>query len=535
MSGLFNIATPHRNNKGVDRSDMGISFGEVDSFIEPAPKDRQRQPLVARSDNPRKAGEFTPLMRTATKKSRMLAYETPKQRGNETDLSIIENSALTPVAWTNVQHMADKSNQSLSSISKRSPAPSEHHEGPGGIREQEKAMDKMKKENWELKLKLFLMEKQMHQSSPEHVQMALKENIDYKVQITSMSKDIAKYKKALADTERKVASLGDQVSASINEEQCQLPHGMSEAELSELKAITEERDTLLNDREDLAMKIRQLEEEIDTFAGEQEKYTSLEEQIEDLTTRLRKSEETSEEFADLQQRLSEREVEFENLQDALNSITTKHEELLSQTRSGDDNEIIEILKVQLDDKSEQLRESTTKLRNVEREAGALQSQLSGLTEQLSTMEQRNDDLEAELETVMHDLEGKNEAIEALEITKGEISIQLAGLNADIQKLKKDCVQKDGQIEELQEELRERDEDIEELKGLAQDQSYEFRQLEEKLEQRTEKLSLEKTSEANQLEAQIADAKLAARESEREVKGLNSQIQSLQSRLSESGK
>lgn len=529
MSGLFGIPTPRRNdNRLPDRSDMGISFGDVDSFVEPVRKDRQRTPLKARSDNPRKVGEFTPLLRTATKKSRMMTYETPNQHADSSDSSAVDNSALTPVMWNARQATLDKSHISASTPTKASPARSELHDGPGGIREQEKAMDKMKKENWELKLKIFLMEKQMHQSSPEHVQLALKENIDYKVQVTSLSKDIAKYKRALSDTERKVASLGDQVSASMSQESCQLQHGMSEEERTDLERLESERDTLLDNKEEVEMRLRELEAENDRLLTDQAKYEDLEQQVDSLNVKLRKNDLTSEELEAANTKAQEALQDLERLQDDMEELRTKYDDLLSQTRSADNDEVVELLRSQLEEKTETIKSLSIKVRDHERELSTTQDRLESISKQLATFEERNDDLEAELEATLEELQVATKDRDNLLATRDTLEVQLSSAREMAAKTS-------AQIDQLEEDLQERQEDIEELKGAAQDQSFEYRQLEQRLNQQAEETGAHESSKQSALESELTNIQLVSREADREISHLKNRIQELEVDLESAGR
>lgn len=526
---LFNIATPHRNDttRTQDRSDMGVSFGDVDSFVEPAPKDRKRAPLVARSDNIRKAAEFTPLLRTATKKNRMMSFETPS---NQTTNSIAENSGLTPVNWQKDQLPLLKTQGSLAGSNHASPAQSEMLGDAAGIREQEKAMDKMKKENWELKLKVFLMEKQMHQSAPEHVQQALKENIEYKVQVTSLSKDIAKYKKALADTERKVASLGDQVSASMSQVECQLDHGMSEEERAKLKAMEQERDTLLNEREDAEMKIRELEAEIDKLDADHATIEDLQKEIEDLNHKLGIAQGSKQEAEKLLEQNEELQEEIENLREEIDSVKSKHDDLLSQTRSADNDDVVELLREQLEEKADTIKDLTHRLRLSETESGALQARLDNLQIQLQKLEERNDNLEADLEALQAEYDTMGTEKDQLELKCANNEMTLNTIKAERTSLEKTIHLKSQEITRLKEDLNERYEDIEEFRGAADDRSREFRMLEEKLERQNESVMMNNNATLNRLEDELSEAKMSSREAEREIRQLKSTIDQLQDEL-----
>ncbi|CCG82482.1 putative Spindle-pole body protein [Taphrina deformans PYCC 5710] len=534
MSGMFGIMTPHRTDtKVLDRSDSGDMFDEVDSFVEPAPKNAKnnsRLPFKSLSENVRKAGEFTPILRTATKKNRLLRYETPGERSDKSQSNLMENSALTPIHWTAKQPIADITN---GSINDTTPDRSENHSGPGGIREQEKAMDKMKKENWELKLKVFMMEKQMFESSPEHVQLALKENIDYKVQVSSLSRDVATYKRALAETERKVASLGDQVSASLSQEECQLQHGMSEEDREGINKVLSEKEDLLVEKEEAEMRIRELEEEIDSLTQDQERTEQLEKELQQANIELEATRNHADELDEQKQQNIQLREQVEDLQDELRSLTAKHEDLLSQTHSGENDDVISLLREQLDEKGGVINSMTGQIRKLEREVQSSQDQCLTLSDRLQTLEARNDSLEADLED--KSLNRNYDLKETLEMQKHTLELQIATVTSENEGLNERLHTAHRQLSEVQHDLRERQEDIEELKGLAEDRSYEFRQIEQRLDTQEQKKKHDDIELVQTLETQILEAKLVTREQKRAMREFEQKVDALEHELSEAGK
>lgn len=513
---------------------MGISFDDVESFVEPAPKlanNRSRAPLLALSENARKGAEFTPILRTATKRNRLISYETPGNKGDSSHSQTMDNSAITPITWNPKKNLVgDKSNISINTSARSSPGLMSLPNGPGGIREQEKAMDKMKNENWELKLKVFLLEKQMHKSAPEHVQIALRENIDYKIQVTLLSKDVVKYKRALAETERKVASLGDQVSQSLLQEECHLQHGMSPEELGKFETLCMERDTWLNDKEELAMRVRELEEENDTLKSSEERRRELETHLEELEAALDQAKDREDELVTEQERTHSLEEQLANLHDEIESLQMRHDDLLSQTRSGDNDEVIELLRTQLEEKNDTIKNLSSHSKQTDREVTSLQTRVDSLTSQIQALEDRNDSLEADL-GIKEDLQSKTEAAkESLEIEKGTLELQLAALNKENSEIHQRLTILEQEITDTQHELREREEDIEELKGAAMDQSFEYHQLEAKLLMHNATTKQDSNDAIQDLENQVSEWKLASREHERTARDLTDKLSAVEKRM-----
>ncbi|KAI7873970.1 hypothetical protein K492DRAFT_138435, partial [Lichtheimia hyalospora FSU 10163] len=62
------------------------------------------------------------------------------------------------------------------------------------LKEQEKTIDILKKDNFGLKLKIYHLEKRLDELSPDQVDNALKENVDLKVNIQILTQELKKYK-----------------------------------------------------------------------------------------------------------------------------------------------------------------------------------------------------------------------------------------------------------------------------------------------------------------------------------------------------
>lgn len=408
------IATPARGVGGVggggggrgDKRDLDVSmsFGDVESFVEPAPKERQdhhRRPLQARTDLNK--AEFTPLLRSAKiRHTRALDLATPARGVG------VDNSGLTPVSFRGVRLPGngavgrDESTLSLQNGRSTGGGGGAARRGDesdvsgavgevGGIREQEQHMDKLKKENWELKLKIFLMEKQAFQSSPEHVQLALKENIANKVELASLSKEIQKYKRLLADTEAKVSYLGKEVSQSVlhSSAECPLQHGMSDEERQMVDELRQDKAHFEAERDDLKDQLEQAQRDVDEadeekarLANEIAELRQAAEDAEAANERLAEVEEVlqgvREEKASLEERLGGMQDALEDLQLEHDTLANKHDELLSQTRSADDNELVAILREQLGERAEEAATLQERIQNLERANVSLEKQATEL-------------------------------------------------------------------------------------------------------------------------------------------------------------
>ncbi|EJD48856.1 hypothetical protein AURDEDRAFT_60572 [Auricularia subglabra TFB-10046 SS5] len=69
------------------------------------------------------------------------------------------------------------------------------------LREQEKVIDSLKKENFSLKLKVHFLEERLQENNPEHVELALKQNINLKIEVQARGVEIKRLKKQLREFE----------------------------------------------------------------------------------------------------------------------------------------------------------------------------------------------------------------------------------------------------------------------------------------------------------------------------------------------
>ncbi|ODQ56409.1 hypothetical protein SAICODRAFT_51393, partial [Saitoella complicata NRRL Y-17804] len=78
------------------------------------------------------------------------------------------------------------------------------------LKEQENLLSEMKKENFSLKLKIFYLEERMQNMAPENIDKALKESIEFKVERTTLQRELQRHKKFLMEAEKSVARLQEE-------------------------------------------------------------------------------------------------------------------------------------------------------------------------------------------------------------------------------------------------------------------------------------------------------------------------------------
>ncbi|KAG1801892.1 microtubule associated-domain-containing protein, partial [Suillus subaureus] len=81
---------------------------------------------------------------------------------------------------------------------------------PGGkgaalsLRDQEKHIDSLKKENFNIKLRVHFLEERLAQLAPDQIDAALKQNINLKIEVQQRGLEIKKLKKLVLELEREL-------------------------------------------------------------------------------------------------------------------------------------------------------------------------------------------------------------------------------------------------------------------------------------------------------------------------------------------
>jgi hypothetical protein len=75
-------------------------------------------------------------------------------------------------------------------------------------------IDQVKKENFSLKLKIFFLEERLAKLAPDHIDSALKENIELKVDFQTLQQELKKHKRMCLDLNKVVGSLQTDLEAA---------------------------------------------------------------------------------------------------------------------------------------------------------------------------------------------------------------------------------------------------------------------------------------------------------------------------------
>ncbi|KAH1661553.1 hypothetical protein KXX15_001140 [Aspergillus fumigatus] len=424
-SGGFKLSTPRA--------------GSGSRPIKSALKSRQHLPTVA----PAK-GEFTPLMQSATKNNLLRNLTTTRGAGDvktpaylrASYRSNVNTPGLPPMEMTGIDEEEDVTEeptplpQVASSSVQSTPLPSLRRDGNVlndgqnnmTLKEQEKLIDKLDKDNFGLKLKIHYLQEQLQKAGPEYNQAALKENTELKVTKLTMQRDIARYKKSLQQAERDLETYRLQFQ--------EVKEKLRRRQIDE--TVQQELDLMREEMERKDNRVRELQEELrEAKERQSQNLEKLRDEIEDLEAALREKDRTiearEEEIEELKDRdnkdrdsVSELEAELQRAKEHLQDLQASLDQAKAdaddarnaankavQEKAKADRDLRE-LHEEMANKSfstkgltRQLEERTAKL---EDDLGQLQRENDSLKEQLDLKTQNERRLEEQYRNIQRDID-----------------------------------------------------------------------------------------------------------------------------------
>ncbi|KAN0069814.1 hypothetical protein V8E54_012120 [Elaphomyces granulatus] len=462
-------------------------------------------------------GEFTPMMRSVTRNNytrnmsaargtgvpRTPAFLKEGYHGNTPGLPLMDLTDINEKSITGSieDEQATPVPQVASSSAQSTPLPIlPRRDGSGGIlsdgqnmmslKEQERLLDKLEKENFGLKIKIHYLQERLDRAGPEYNKEALKENTELKVANLTMKKDISRYKKSFQEAERELAACRLQLQETrektkrrqidetvqremewmreeietrvtqVKDLQEQLKtakeKGSEEGErlreeVEELEATVRERDRIIEDREE---EIDQLKEndgrESGAVAELEEELNRAKDQLEELQDSLAQAKETAQEASDAQEQAKQdkeqAEEDLKELQDEMSnkSFYTKGlSRQLEEKASKLEEELIELRKAhnELKESSEakkrdeiHLREQLQQLQqDFAFEKGKLQDDIDLTRHERDIAQRKCDDIRNRLEQALDDLNRKADEKELLQTRHHALTDESAGLQKDLAK------------------------------------------------------------------------------------------------------
>ncbi|THC98584.1 hypothetical protein EYZ11_001936 [Aspergillus tanneri] len=415
-SGAFKLSTP-RAGSGPKSTKSALN-------------NRQHLPTVAPTD-----GEFTPLMKSATRNNFLRNMSTTRGASAPKTPSYLRqsyrSSANTPGLPANEMTYIDEEDemddqptplpQVASSSAQSTPLPGLSKNGSGllndgqnmTLKEQEKIIDKLDKDNFGLKLKIHYLQEQIEKAGPGYNQAALKENTELKVAKLSMQRDIARYKKSLQQAERDVESYRAQFQELREQARRKQTDETVQRELDLMREEIESRD----------IQVKDLQEELREAKSRQSEETEkLRDDVEDLEAALRAKERAIEERDEEIEELKDREGKENDALNELESELQRAREQMEELQESLDQARTEAREVR-NEASQAVRkkeDAEKALRELHEEMANKSFSTKGLARQL---EEKSSKLEDELRELRREADALKEELEAKARSEARIQEQ----------------------------------------------------------------------------------------------------------------
>ncbi|KAI1785614.1 hypothetical protein LXA43DRAFT_1036902 [Ganoderma leucocontextum] len=361
------------------------------------------------------------------------------------------------------------------------------------LRDQEKHIDALKKENFNIKLKVHFLEERLAQLAPDQIDAALKQNINLKIEVQQRGMELKKLKKLVLELQRELDHLQRSGGAQSRARELEEKLEERERDLRELRrrrAIGPDDGAL----RDLETRNAELEEELENVRG------LLEENTEELE-RLRELAESRGDHSSLgSERWRRQAEELEGENEDLRARIDELEELVTQRTDERDDvaDEVEALKLELEDmqrrrEAESLERSESRAQILEEREGreAVEEGLNTVRDKLAAahieIQQKEDEIEMKNREIDELLAEHQRIVESVEDEwRGEVD------------------EAKGQMEELRDALEQRDAECKELRLHVDEYEANAEDLHQKFEATLLHLEREAEEKDNDLEAANRD-------------------------------
>ncbi|TFK45915.1 hypothetical protein OE88DRAFT_1668544 [Heliocybe sulcata] len=333
------------------------------------------------------------------------------------------------------------------------------------LRDQEKHIDQLKKDNFNLQLKVHFLEERLAQLAPDQMETALKQNINLKIEVQQHRMELKKLKKLVLEQTKELERLQKGGGAGSRSRELELEEKLEERE-REIRELRRRKAIGLDDAKlrEYEIKIAELEDTLMTRDYELESNKALLEDNQEEIFRLQsiasRNGDTS--FDDAgesrRDRMTRRMEELEAQNEELRITVEDQDNLLAQREDEKEDlaDMVESLRLQLED-LQQRREAEAIERSesramifeeqreremVEEDMNAVRDKLAAITIEL---QQREDELEmknAEIEDLVVEHERDAQVLE--EQWRGEVE----EARALVEELRDVIAERDAESKEL---------------------------------------------------------------------------------------
>ncbi|KAF9074522.1 hypothetical protein BDP27DRAFT_1317248 [Rhodocollybia butyracea] len=278
---------------------------------------------------------------------------------------------------------------------------------PLTLRDQEKHIDSLKKENFDIKLRVHFLEERLAELAPEQMDAALKQNITLKIETHNRGREIKRLKKLLLELEREL-------------ERLQRSSGSRSARERELEAKLEERDR----------EIRELRRRRSSGEGGDAALREVE----------ARNAELEEELENVRGLLEDNVVEIERLQDLV--------ERKGDSSGAGDSHQIDNLETEIDQLKQTITEQAQLLDEREDDKVDLLDEIEALRLNIEELHQRHEVASIERSESRAQMLEEREEREAVEDDLNALKDRLAAALIELQQKEDDIERKDQTIEDM---------------------------------------------------------------------------------------
>ncbi|XP_072517489.1 CDK5 regulatory subunit-associated protein 2 isoform X2 [Salminus brasiliensis] len=331
------------------------------------------------------------------------------------------------------------------------------------MKDYENQITALKKENFNLKLRIYFLEERVQQKCDDSTEDIYRTNIELKVEVESMKRDLAEKQELLVSASKALESLANRDSGD----------GVRERAQREMDALREAFNTKIKELEEA---LRCAEEEVEKMASiaEQEKLKSLglEKELQAASqsgpSRGPDSAPAQAPEGKLQEALQEKDRIIERLRESVRNQDALIGELQEKCAGrpaaeqmaqlndlvGQKDGQLQALKTELDREREKAEKENQACLATEGELTRLQQMTRQMTEELNSAKSSSQKLRLQLE----DMDRENKALSGqLEERDGELAAE-----------KRNAVKRDKTIQGLSLLLKEKEKEVEELYGNLED-------------------------------------------------------------------
>ncbi|XP_037547677.1 CDK5 regulatory subunit-associated protein 2 [Nematolebias whitei] len=319
------------------------------------------------------------------------------------------------------------------------------------MKDYENQITALKKENFNLKLRIYFMEERMQQKCDDSTEDIFKTNIELKVELESMKRELAEKQELLVSASKALESLAGRESGE--------PHRVREQAQREMDAL---RDAFTKRIADLEQCLRTAEEEVESMAAiaEQEKLRSInmEKQLQVLDSSGAFTPAVPKTIQDLQQTLREKDNIIEQLK-----VNLKNQEALILQKGNTDQETDAPTAKQLSDLiAEQDQELKALKEALHKEKEKTQPDQEVGDGHVIRLESINKVLTEELNQVKSTNENLTKTLEDSQNQNKSLSMKLEEQENELDSEKKNALKRDKTIQGLTQVLGKKEKEIEEL-------------------------------------------------------------------------